>query len=225
MQDARDPRTESPPNRSKPRSRRLPREVRERQILDAAVQVFARHGYHEAAMDEISEVAEISKPMIYAYLGSKEELFVACIRREANRLIESISGAVDADLPPDEQLWRGLRAFFEYAQQNRASWTVLHRQASTQGPPFAAELSAWRRRALDLVTTLLSRADGTEEDRQVRHEQMQPFAAALVGAGESMVDWWIEHPEHTADALSMRLMNLVWMGFGDMVQGRRWKPD
>ncbi|SDP81687.1 transcriptional regulator, TetR family [Actinopolyspora xinjiangensis] len=224
MQDARHDRTDPSGNPAKPRSRRLPRQVRERQILDAAVTVFAKYGYHEAAMDEISEVAGISKPMIYAYLGAKDELFVACIRREANRLIDSITQAVDADLNPDEQLWRGLHAFFEYVNDNRASWTVLHRQASVQGQPFTAELSEWRERALNLVAGLLARAGGSSE-QPVQLEQMQPFAAALVGAGESMLDWWIDHPEYTADALSMRLMNLVWMGFGDMVQGRRWKPS
>ena len=66
------------------RTRRLPRAVRERQILDAAVEVFSKHGYHLAAMDEISDVAGVSKPMIYSYLGAKEDLFVKCIRREAS---------------------------------------------------------------------------------------------------------------------------------------------
>ena len=46
------------------RVKRLPRDVRERQILDAAVLVFSQHGYHNASMDEISDVAGVSKPMI-----------------------------------------------------------------------------------------------------------------------------------------------------------------
>lgn len=188
------------------------------------MQVFAAYGYHQASMDEVSEVAEISKPMIYTYLGSKDELFVACIRREASRLIEAIGTAVEQDLSPDEQLWRGLRAFFEYVNDNRASWTVVHRQASSQGEAFAGELAQWRSKALSLIADLLTRAT-TSEEQPVHVEQMEPFAAALVGAGESMLDWWIDHPEYTADGLSMRLMNLVWMGFGDMVQGRRWKPE
>ena len=116
----------------RPRSRRQPRSVRERQILDAAVEVFAAHGFHTASMDEISETAGISKPMLYAYLGAKDELFVACIRREATRLIEEIGTAVEAGLRPEEQLWRGLRVFFEYVQRNQAAWTVLHRQANAQ---------------------------------------------------------------------------------------------
>ncbi|MDR7302144.1 TetR/AcrR family transcriptional regulator [Haloactinomyces albus] len=197
--------------------------MRERQILDAAVQVFAEHGFHQASMDEISDAAGISKPMIYTYLGAKDELFVACIRREAGRLIEAIGEAVDENLRTDEQLWRGLRAFFEYVNDNRASWTVLHRQANIQGEPFSGELAEWRDRAVALIAALLTRATAATE-QPVQTEQMEPFAAALVGAGESMLDWWIDHPEHTADGLSRRLMNLMWLGFGDMVQGNRWKP-
>lgn len=187
------------------------------------MRVFAEHGFHQASMDEVSEVAGISKPMIYTYLGAKDELFVACIRREAGRLIEAVGEAVDESLRADEQLWRGLRVFFEYVGDNRASWTVLHRQANTQGEPFSGELAEWRGRVVTLITSLLARAT-TSTQQPVQAEQLEPFAAALVGAGESMLDWWIDHPEHTADGLSMRLMNLVWMGFGDLVEGRRWKP-
>ncbi|MEV6231927.1 TetR/AcrR family transcriptional regulator [Saccharopolyspora shandongensis] len=207
----------------RPRSRRLPRAVRERQILDAAVEVFATHGFHTASMDEISEVAGISKPMLYAYLGAKDELFVACIRREAARLIEAISTAVEAGLSPDEQLWRGLQVFFEYVHHNQAGWTVLHRQANLQGEPFVSELVEWRERATSLIAALLAQATaGSAQPMQA--EQTEPFAVALVGAGESLVEWWFQHPEHTAEGMAMRLMNMVWMGFGDLVEGRSWTP-
>lgn len=66
-----------------PAFKRLPRAVREQQMLDAAVKVFSRRGFHAASMDEIAEDAGISKPMVYAYLGTKEELFVACLHRRA----------------------------------------------------------------------------------------------------------------------------------------------
>lgn len=66
-------------------------------MLDAAVKVFSRRGYHAASMDEIAEDAGISKPMVYAYLGSKEQLFIACLHREGNRLLEAIVEAAGAD--------------------------------------------------------------------------------------------------------------------------------
>jgi len=206
------------------RAKRLPRAVRERQIMDAAVDVFSRLGFHAASMDEISEVAGISKPMLYAYLGSKEELFATCIRRESTVMMEAIAGGVEADQPPDVQLWSGLRAFFGFVGENRASWQVLHRQASSQGGPFAAELAEMRGRAVSLVAALLARSSQSQDVPSASEQEAESLAAALVGAGESLADWWLDHPEEPAGVVASRLMNLVWMGFGDLVVGNIWHP-
>jgi len=206
--------------RTEGRAKRLPREVRERQIMDAAVDVFSRLGFHAASMDEISEVAGISKPMLYAYLGSKEELFATCIRREATRMMEAIATGVEPDQEPDVQLWSGLRAFFGFVGENRASWLVLHRQASTQGGPFAAELADMRGRAVSLVAALLTQSTKAPATKL----EAESLAAALVGAGESLAEWWLDHPEEPAGVVAARLMNLVWMGFGDLVDGNVWHP-
>jgi AcrR family transcriptional regulator len=207
------------------RVKRLPREVREKQILDAAVRVFSEHGYHEASMDEVSEVAGVSKPMIYAYLGSKEDLFAACIRREAGLLMEAIAGGIDPDLAPDMQLWMGLRSFFEFVASNKQSWRVLHRQVISQGGPFSEEVLAMRTRAINLVDALLARVatkKGMDEHAQKSTEAM---SAALVGAGESLADWWLDHPAVPTRTVASWLMNLAWMGFGDMVEGNVWTPS
>src|ERR1700752_1279958 len=107
--------------------KRLPRVVREQQMLDAAVQVFSRRGFHAASMDDIAESAGISKPMVYAYLGTKEELFIACLHREGTRLMEAIAAVGrDENVPAEEQLWRGLRAFFTFVGAYRDGWAVLY---------------------------------------------------------------------------------------------------
>lgn len=199
--------------------------MRERQILDAAVLVFSQHGYHNASMDEISEVARVSKPMVYAYLGSKEDLFGACIRREATRLLDAVTRGVDGELVPDMQLWHGLGAFFQFVGDHRESWRVLHRQATSQGGPFSEEVLAMRRQAITLVNALLDRtatARGLDEEA-VR--STEALAAALVGAAESLADWWLDHPEVPGRMLASWLMNLAWMGFGDLVAGRVWSPS
>ncbi|MFC7342591.1 TetR/AcrR family transcriptional regulator [Saccharopolyspora griseoalba] len=207
----------------RPRSRRLPRAVRERQILDAAVEVFAEHGFHNASMDEIAETASISKPMLYAYLGAKDELFVACVRREAARLVEAIGGEIEPGLSPADQLWRRLRLVFEYVRCNKDGWRLLHRQGDVSGEPRVEELTEWRDRAIELIAALL--AEATEDQKQpMQRAQTEPFAAALVGAGESLVEWWFQHPEHTADGMARRLMNLLWLGFGELVEGNTWRP-
>jgi AcrR family transcriptional regulator len=207
------------------RVKRLPREVRERQILDAAVQVFSRHGYHGASMDEVSDVAGVSKPMIYAYLGSKEDLFGQCIRREATRLLEAVTLGIQAELPPDMQLWHGLGAFFRFVGEHRDSWRVLHRQAISQGGPFSDDVLAMRNRAIALVDTLLVRTATKRGLDEQATRATEALAAALVGSAESLADWWLDHPDISDKMLASWLMNLVWMGFGDLVEGNVWTPN
>ncbi len=177
-------------------------------MLDAAVAVFSRHGFHLASMDDIAEAAGVSKPMIYAYLGAKDNLFIACIRRETQRLMDVISAAVPAGLAPEDRLYRGLLAFFEFIAEHRDGWIVLYRQARVHGT-FAGEISAARERTIVMVAGLLASSSSDEA-----HARALPIAHALVGAAEALSDWGLEHPEETPDALVTRLMDVIWIGLG-----------
>ena len=63
-----------------PRWQRRP-DQRPDEILDAALQVFARRGLHKTKLEEVAKEAGISKGTIYLYFKNKEELFVAAAHR------------------------------------------------------------------------------------------------------------------------------------------------
>jgi AcrR family transcriptional regulator len=211
-----------------PTFKRLPRAVREQQMLDAAVKVFSRRGFHAASMDEIAEQAGISKPMVYAYLGAKDELFIACLRREATRLMEAIADAVitgaggePETAAPDEQLWRGLRAFFGFVGAHREGWHVLYRQARAQ-EPFAGEVATMRARMVEVVSSLLGHALAARY-RQVRDTELEMMAYALVGASESLADWLTDHPEADPERTATHMMNVAWLGAEQLLEGAVWQ--
>ncbi|WP_018350202.1 TetR/AcrR family transcriptional regulator [Longispora albida] len=205
------------------KSRRLPRAVREQQMLDAAVAVFAEHGYHAASMDEIAERAGISKPMVYAYLGTKEELFAACIRRESELLMTAVAERIVGEMSADERLWQGLRAFLTFVAKHRDGWIVLYRQARSQGIPFAEQVASSRARMVQAVAALLGGAAQAERIEPSRGD-VAAMATALVGAGEALADWIADHPDADPEAAAARLMNLVWLGFGTLLTGAQWTP-
>src|SRR5689334_4148595 len=138
------------------KNKRMPRAVREQQMLDAAVKTFGQRGYMAASMDEIAELAGVSKPLVYLYLNSKEDLFTACIRREAATLTAAVRAGVRPGLSADRQLWDGLQAFFTHTAQNPDGWSILHLQARTHGEPFAAEVTAMRAEIVAFVTELIA---------------------------------------------------------------------
>ncbi|MFH8403214.1 TetR/AcrR family transcriptional regulator [Streptomyces sp. NPDC018019] len=212
------------------KSKRMPRAVREQQMLDAAVLTFARCGYRAASMDEIAEVAGVSKPLVYLYLNSKEELFSAVIRREAAALAEAVRAAVEPGASADRQLWSGLKGFFAHTAEHPDGWTVLHQQARTQGEPFAVEVAALRAEIIEFVTAMIgAAAQEAGCDREPAAREVSGLAHALVGAAESLADWANaggpgagERP--SAKDTAATLMNFAWAGLGRLMAGERWSP-
>ncbi|MFE1751076.1 TetR/AcrR family transcriptional regulator [Streptomyces anandii] len=204
---------------------RMPRAVREQQMLDAAVRIFGRRGYMAASMDEIAELAGVSKPLVYLYLNSKEDLFSACIRREATALTEAVRAGVRPELPADRQLWEGLRAFFTHTAQHPDGWSVLHTQARTHGEPFAAEVGELRREFVAFVTQLIAvTAREAHRDPDLPEREVSGLAEALVGAAESLAAWANATPGVTARQTAATLMNFAWVGLDNLMTGKPWTP-
>jgi AcrR family transcriptional regulator len=211
------------------KTKRMPRAVREQQMLDAAVRIFGERGYRAASMDEIAELAGVSKPLVYLYLNSKEDLFTACIRREARALTEAVRAGVRPGLPADRRLWAGLRAFFTHTARHPHGWRVLHLQARTHGEPFAAEVAAMRQEIVAFVTRLIAAAAREVPARgpgcaALPERDVAGLAEALVGAAESLADWAGGTEGVTAKQAAATLMNFAWAGLGDLMAGRPWTP-
>lgn len=195
-------------------TKRLPRAVREQQMLDAAVEVFAKRGFHDTSMDAIAAEAKISKPMLYLYYGSKDELFRACIQREGLRFIEAVAPAGNPQLTPHEQVRTALEGFLDFVDRNRQSWQVLYRQAIGQ-QTFAAEIDNARERVIELTAKLL--------ESSARHADpgtnFEVVAAAVIGAGEAIADRVASGRIEVAEAVDL-LDDLAWRGLA----GRK-KPE
>ena len=61
-------------------------EAKRQRILNAAFAAFSKHGYSETTTLEIARRAGVSKRELYALVGNKQEMLVACIRTRAQRL-------------------------------------------------------------------------------------------------------------------------------------------
>ena len=71
------------------------REERREQIIQAAMGVFGRKGFHRAKIGEIAKEAEIGKSTVYEYFDSKKDLFEEMIRFIAQDYYEDVRSALD----------------------------------------------------------------------------------------------------------------------------------
>jgi AcrR family transcriptional regulator len=208
--------------------RRLPRQLREQQMLDAAVRVFSEHGFHGASMDEIAELAGVSKPLLYLYLGSKEETFTACIARESGRLVAALDTAVTAAAAdPAERLWRGLTAFFGFVAEHRSSWIVLYQQARSHSDTAAEQLAVVRQSIIDTVADLVldTMTGKSKAKNQEKSKEAAAIAYTIVGAADAMAEWALTVPGEQPETTARRLMGIIWVGMERRAAGERFSTD
>jgi TetR/AcrR family transcriptional regulator, fatty acid metabolism regulator protein len=79
-------------------------EEKRRLLLDAAVRVFARKGYHASRVGDIAEEAGVAYGLLYHYFGSKEDVLRSVFRETWRALIETIESVEGSGDPPREQL-------------------------------------------------------------------------------------------------------------------------
>jgi AcrR family transcriptional regulator len=124
------------------------KERRRSQILAAAKQRFADHGYHETTMADVARRAGLSYGVVYWYFESKDELFQGLMTAEEDALRAHIAAAIGEpdddrdDIRHVEQvLRRAVRGTFEYFEQNPSSTRLLFRDTSALGDRFERQLS------------------------------------------------------------------------------------
>jgi AcrR family transcriptional regulator len=82
----------------------VPDQDKRRVLLDAAVRVFARKGYHAARVGDIAEEAGVAYGLLYHYFDSKEDVLRSVFRETWRALIETIKSVEEDEDQPREQL-------------------------------------------------------------------------------------------------------------------------
>ncbi len=173
----------------------MPRLLREESILGVAGSVFAEAGYERASMDRIALLAQVSKPMLYAYFGSKEGLYLAYVERAGGELVQRLVRADGAD--PQARLRAVIGEFLTFVEEHRDSWTVLFHEISTR-QPLAEQVADLRHEIIAHVQRMLEDRDSLGE-ACLCDPASEGVATAIVGAGESLANWWLERPEVPLD--------------------------
>jgi AcrR family transcriptional regulator len=169
---------------------RLPREQREEQTLEVARIMFAERGFAAVTMDEIATEVGVTKPLLYAYFGNKEGLYLACMEPAAEALVETVAAAVEATDTPGAALRAGVHAFFIFVDADRSAWRVLFDETLPAGAEPARRAAEQRERLTELVAAAeLERVPA--DRREAARVEIEALAAAMLGAAEALARWWL----------------------------------
>ncbi|MFF2850694.1 TetR/AcrR family transcriptional regulator [Streptomyces sp. NPDC058001] len=104
--------------------RRLSVEERRRQLLDAALSLFAQRAPEEVALDDVAEAAGVSRPLVYRYFpGGKQQLYEAALRSAAHELEQCFAEPQDG--PLTRRLSRALDRYLAFVDEHDAGFSAL----------------------------------------------------------------------------------------------------
>jgi len=194
-------------------------------MVDAATKLFSSHGFAAVSMDDVAAAAGITKPLLYNYFGSKEGLFAACAERAGAELRTQLHDLLEgSELAPDERLWAGIGAVFEFVEHHRLAWELLYPPVGRPAGPVGEEADHARHAMEELLVSLFA---DTATSAGVAGEALAhvgPLARAFTAATIAMATDWVSRSSEPRELAALRLMNLAWMGFGDLLEGRMWLP-
>jgi AcrR family transcriptional regulator len=182
---------------------RVPRAVRERQLVELAEQLFAERGYAGASMEELCRRAGVTKPVVYELFQSKDGLYRVCVDRATRRMAASIAEAVRSETDPEARLRVGGLAFLRFARDNRVAWDLMAMQGR-----FADQAAAVRRSQAQLIRALMEELapEGTDP------RELEAVAYAVNSAYEGAANWMWEHPDVPVEDLADWIVALLLPG-------------
>ncbi len=166
-------------------------------ILDAAVRVFARKGFHTCRVGDISEEAGVAHGLLYHYFSSKDELLETVFRETWTDLVEALRVVEDSGEPAREQLrqvaaillraWRRQPELVTVLVREIARSGDLHRRVDEFGEAFGA------------IERIVARGQETGEFRPGLDPRLASFI--VYGALEEILTGWVlgQLPDSEAD--------------------------
>ncbi len=94
-------------------------------IKDAALEVFAKYGYHSTKISQIAKEAGISNGLLYNYFSGKEELLRAIVKDAMDQNDVGWLKVLQSDLSPMEKLTQAVETTFENIKSNLHYWKLL----------------------------------------------------------------------------------------------------
>ena len=170
-------------------SSRPPAADRRRQILDAAVRVFARQGFHASRVSDIADEAGVAHGLLYHYFRSKDQVLDTLFRERWDVLIDVIGQVDRRDAAARDKLYAVASFIVDSYRHDPDLMKVIIVEVTRAANSFGRTHLGSIRTAYDGIQTIVEKgmASGEFRDRVTA----QFAAMAFYGAIEQVLTGWI----------------------------------
>ncbi len=186
----------------------MPKDQRRAQLLDAANTVFTSRGYHAAAMDDIADVAGVSKPVLYQHFGSKLDLYLALLDRSCERLVDIVADALASTGDNAERVTAAVGAFYDFVSSASGEFRFVFESDLTGDNKVQARLWRVNNDIPDAIAEVIA------ADTALSAAEAKLLAISLVGMVQVGARFWASKDSASipVDQAKRLVSQLSWRG-------------
>ncbi|TAP27724.1 MULTISPECIES: TetR/AcrR family transcriptional regulator [Micrococcaceae] len=189
------------------RSQRMPREARRRQLLQAAHQVFVAHGYHGASMDEIAEVALVSKPVLYQHFPGKRELYLALLDSHLADFSKKLEEAISSTTDNRQRVFATINTYYSYIKGESQAYRLIFESDVLSDQLIAGRIERFNNKlAASIARVVVQDTDMSEAEGLLA-------GRALAGLSQVSARYWASTDDAVDQETAVDLISrLAWRG-------------
>lgn len=189
------------------RPQRMPREARRRQLLQAAHQVFVAHGYHGASMDEIAEVALVSKPVLYQHFPGKRELYLALLDSHLADFSRQLDEAIRSTEDNRERVFATINTYYSYIKGESQAYRLIFESDVLSDPLIAHRIEQFNSSLASSIARVVV------EDTDMSEDEGLLIGRGLAGLSQISARYWATSDSAVDQNSAVELISrLAWRG-------------
>lgn len=170
---------------------------KETAILDAAVIIFAEHGFHKAKIQNIAEMANVATGSVYLYYKSKEAILAAIFEQLWKKLYLELKSIVERpDISPDEKFNHLIDILFNTFSENSALAIVFVNEQQNIKHNTGNEFNEYYNGFMDLGERIVN--EGQNKNLFSENIDVQITRIFIFGGLRLLIRQWAHDPQNTS---------------------------
>ena len=188
-------------------------------ILEAAVKVFARQGFHQCTVAQIAKEAGVADGTIYLYFKNKDDILVQFFSYRTKQVFEQFQGEVDRATGSLDKLRNLIRRHLDEFQRDRDGAIVYQVETHQYSRLAEAQIKEMSKMYLDIISDIVEQ--GQQEGTIRKDLYVGLVKRFIIGAVDEVINTWI-HADKSYDLVSMAdpLVDLFIKGMGTEYKNR-----
>ncbi len=184
---------------------RLSADARREQLLEVAIDAFAKSGYHSTSMNDVAAAAGVTKPVLYQHFDSKRALYVALLDDVGDRITNAVLEATKNTDSGKETTRLGFIAYFTWVAEHPREFQLLFGSNDRTDVEFTAMTRKLESSLAEAIAPLITAGIDAQHQRTLA----LGLIALAIGVSQHLI---AEGKRFDPETIAEQVFQFAWAG-------------